>query len=155
MRCCLPVQPCRRHRVSSQRGPRYWSLRKRRGPHCLQPVLHPRDDRLARDLRVRGGSVTTRRPAFLTPRAGPRGGLILPAVMVQSFLKASLTFSPACLRLLLVWSIWPSRSICSLSVALPSFSLAAPFVSSFLFFSLSVQPITGLPSGLVVRSLAR
>src|SRR5665811_1105754 len=64
----------------------------------------------------------------------------------QSLLKASLTFSPASLRLLLVWSIWPSRSICSLSVALPSCSLAAPFVSSFLFFSLSVQPITGLPS---------
>jgi hypothetical protein len=51
-------------------------------------------------LRVREGSVTARLPAFLIPRAGPHGALILPAVMVQSFLKASLTFSPACLSLL-------------------------------------------------------
>src|ERR1035437_4466459 len=64
----------------------------------------------------------------------------------QSFLKAALTFSPACLRLLTVWSLWPSRSICSSSVALPRFSLAAPLPSSFLFFNLSFQPIIGLLS---------
>src|SRR5450631_2839379 len=64
----------------------------------------------------------------------------------QSFLKASLTFSPACLRLLTLWSLLPSRSICSTAVALPRFSLAAPLASSFLFFSLSSQPIVGLLS---------
>src|ERR1035437_8954925 len=64
----------------------------------------------------------------------------------QSLLKASLTFSPACLRLLTVWSLRPSRSICSSSLALPRFSLAAPLTSSFLFFNLSYQPIIGLLS---------
>src|SRR5665647_3830580 len=44
----------------------------------------------------------------------------------QSFLKASFTFSPACLRLLTPCSVLPSRSICSSPLALPTCSLAAP-----------------------------
>src|ERR1035437_7848195 len=64
--------------------------------------------------------------------------------------KASLAFSPACLRLLLVWSVLPSRSIFLSPVALPACSLAAPLVSSLLFFSLSSQPISGPPSLSVV-----
>src|SRR5664280_3584715 len=64
--------------------------------------------------------------------------------------KASLAFSPACLRLLLVWSVLPSRFIFLSPVALPTCSLAAPLVSSLLFFSLSSQPISGPPSLSVV-----
>src|SRR5664280_185141 len=64
--------------------------------------------------------------------------------------KASLAFSPACLRLLLVWSVLPLRSIFLSPVALPACSLAAPLVSSLLFFSLSSQPISGPPSLSVV-----
>src|SRR5674476_539895 len=64
--------------------------------------------------------------------------------------KASLAFSPACLRLLLVWSVLPLRSIFLSPVALPACSLAAPWVSSFWFFSLSSQPISGPPSLSVV-----
>src|ERR1019366_3272999 len=62
----------------------------------------------------------------------------------------SLAFSPACLRLLLVWSVLPSRSIFLSPVALPTCSLAALLVSSLLFFSLSSQPISGPPSLSVV-----
>src|SRR5664280_1381844 len=64
--------------------------------------------------------------------------------------KASLAFSPACLRLLLVWSVLPLRSIFLSPVALPACSLAAPWVSSLLFLSLSSQPISGPPSLSVV-----
>src|ERR1035437_7264405 len=90
--------------------------------------------------------LTLARRGSAIPAACGGGSIEATGADPQSLFKASLTFSPACLRLLLVWSIWPSRSICSSSVALPSCSLAAPFVSSFLFFSLSVQPITGLHS---------
>src|SRR5450759_4537437 len=69
----------------------------------------------------------------------------------QSFLKASFTFSPACLRLLTPCSVLPSRSICSSPLALPTCSLAAPLASSFLLFSFSSQPITGLLSFSVGR----
>src|ERR1035437_10366883 len=60
--------------------------------------------------------------------------------------KASLAFSLACLRLLLVWSVLPGPSIFLSPVALPACSLAAPLVSSLLFFSVSSQPISGPPS---------
>src|SRR5262245_4777946 len=57
------------------------------------------------------------------------------------FLNASLTFSPACLRLALVWSAWPSPVRRGSFVALPCCSLALPAAWSFLFRSLSKKPI--------------
>src|SRR6478672_5539087 len=68
--------------------------------------------------------------------SGPR------ADCVPQSLKASLTFSPACLTLAFVWSALPSASRSRLFVAWPTFSLAAPPISSPLLRSLSSLPIT-------------
>src|SRR5215216_6090074 len=50
---------------------------------------------------------------------------------------ASFTFSPACLRLALAWSVRPAASSSSSSVARPRLSLALPFRSSPWLRSLS------------------
>jgi hypothetical protein len=42
----------------------------------------------------------------------------------RTYLKTSLSFAPACLRLLLLWSFLPSARSCLLPVAPPTFSLA-------------------------------
>src|SRR3954466_6089153 len=56
----------------------------------------------------------------------------------SDYLKASLTFSPACFRLPLVSSAWPSAWRSRSSVASPSASLPLPESSSALFFILSI-----------------
>lgn len=55
--------------------------------------------------------------------------------------KASLTLSPACLRLADVWSARPSASRSSSPVALPTASFALPPASCAEFFSLSSRPM--------------
>src|SRR3954451_22298824 len=57
------------------------------------------------------------------------------------FLKASLTFSPACLMSALLWSPLPSAWRSLLSVASPSVSLALPSMPSPLLASLSSLPM--------------
>src|SRR5690606_2578570 len=57
------------------------------------------------------------------------------------YLKASLTFSAACLRLPLVWSFWPSAWRSLLSVASPTASLILPEVFSVEFAILSSAPM--------------
>ena len=70
-----------------------------------------------------------------------RGGRRLLFDRAPSYLKASLTFSPACLMLALVWSALPSASRRSLSVALPVASLALPLRSSAALLILSSIPM--------------
>src|SRR5882724_3354843 len=53
----------------------------------------------------------------------------------------SLTFSPACLRLLLTWSPCPWVSSASSSVVLPTPSLILPLISSALLSILSSVPM--------------
>src|SRR6478735_182309 len=57
------------------------------------------------------------------------------------FLKASLTFSPASLRLAFAWSALPSFSVLLSPVNLPTASLALPIRFWALFFALSI-PLT-------------
>src|ERR1017187_5335413 len=52
------------------------------------------------------------------------------------FLKASLTFSPACLTFPLAWSALPSASNCSLPIAAPVSFLTLPLTSVTLFAAL-------------------
>src|SRR5258708_7558759 len=61
------------------------------------------------------------------------------------FLKASLTFSPASLRLAFAWSPLPSFSVLLSPVTLPTASLALPPRSWALFFALSA-PLTASPT---------
>src|SRR3954447_12640424 len=64
---------------------------------------------------------------------GHRGG--------GQLLNTSLTFSPACFRLPLAWSVSPSAWSCSSSVASPTVSLALPLSSSALLPILSSVPM--------------
>src|SRR6478609_5677165 len=61
------------------------------------------------------------------------------------FLKASLTFSPASLRLDFAWSPLPSFSVLLSPVTLPTASFALPPRSWALFFALSA-PLTVPPT---------
>src|SRR3954471_5132490 len=59
----------------------------------------------------------------------------------RDYLKASLTFSPACLRSAPAWSALPSASSRSSSVALPVVSLTLPLASCAAFEILSSSPM--------------
>src|SRR6185437_15679186 len=61
------------------------------------------------------------------------------------FLKASLTFSPACFRLPFTWSALPSPSIYGSSRALPVPFLTLPLAALILFLALSAA-LTAVPS---------
>src|SRR3712207_504104 len=75
-------------------------------------------------------------------------------------LKASFTFSPACLRLPLAWSVSPSARRLSSPVASPACSFATPPSSSALFFALSnalngfSSPSKGCPSASPILATA-
>ena len=72
--------------------------------------------------------------------AGEHAGLPHSPGPCAGYFKASLTSSPACLRLDLLCSALPSAWRSSLSVASPACSFAWPDTSSALFFSLSSSP---------------
>src|SRR5580658_5083955 len=59
------------------------------------------------------------------------------------FLRASFTFSPACLRLAFRWSALPSDFRLSSPLASPTTSLSFPFAFCFAFFTLSVFAMSG------------
>src|SRR5450759_51434 len=74
---------------------------------------------------VHAGRAST--PGGRPPGGEPPGG---------HFLKASLTFSRACLTFPLAWSALPSASICSLPIAAPVSFLTLPLTSVTLFAAL-------------------
>src|SRR5689334_1320568 len=75
-------------------------------------------------------------------KSGSRGAPIGP----DHFLKASLTFSPACLRSPFDSSARPSASRPASSVAWPVFFLILPLTSVTLLAALFSAPMIGLPS---------
>src|SRR5690606_13662706 len=117
----------------------------------------------ARDERPLAGEPVPAHVGLL-PVVGDRrhaGGLTRPGLLLRRDLarvglghwKASLTFSPACLRFALAWSALPSASSFSSSVAWPAFSLILPCASSATLRILSSVPMSVPPS--TGRILAR
>src|ERR1017187_467340 len=62
----------------------------------------------------------------------------------RHFLKASLSFSPACLTLPFTWSALPSARSLSLPLTLPTVSFSFPFACWAVFFALSLVAMVGL-----------
>ncbi len=99
--------------------------------------------------RRRGGSAgqgaaagrASAEPAVANREGGLRPRPATGALPRRQLLKTSLIFSPACLRLPLAWSAWPSASSSSSSVARPTPSLTFPFISSALLSILSSVPM--------------
>src|SRR5208283_3850097 len=60
------------------------------------------------------------------------------------FLKASLSFSPACLTLPFTWSALPSARSLLLPLTLPAVSFSFPLACWAVFFALSVVAMVGL-----------
>src|ERR1017187_694191 len=62
----------------------------------------------------------------------------------RHFLKASLSFSPACLTLPFTWSALPSARSLSSPLTLPTVSFSFPFACWAVFFALSIVAMIGL-----------
>ena len=106
-------------------------------------MIHHRHDRLARDLRVRGGFSyhpatgipdPKCRPARRRDNSGVNGSALLESVL--DFLASLLEVAHALIGLALIFHLLVVRRLANVF-------LGAPAASSFLFLTLSSQPITG------------
>ena len=120
-----------RHRHGQRSPDRAAPLRARRGVHQTGRIS------TAQHQSARRGRRTARPAESISVTYAE-------SISVTYFLKASLTFSPASLRLDFAWSPLPSFSVLVSPVTLPTASLALPPRFWALFFALSA-PLTVCP----------